>query len=241
MADRRKRLGKAVAGLLVAAILLGLLFGTETGRQAFTPEGRQELVAKIDRLVKASGVFGPLVFILLYAAIALLLPATTVTAAGAFVFGKYLGFLYNYLGAVLSAAVAFPLARYFLRGFASRFLVGRLKTLDEKAEVHGFSVVFYLRMVFFPFMPLNYAAGLTRIRYRDFLVATALGIFPGTFIFSFFFGSLKEIVAGYRGPADLLQFNVLFPAGLFVFSFFLPKIWARLFPRAVPGENGKTP
>jgi len=60
-------------------------------------------------------------------------------------------------------------------------------------------------------------------------------------IVSFFFGSLREIVATYRSPADLLQFNILFPAGLLGLSFFLPGIVRRIrgepLPDAAPAEE----
>lgn len=231
MGGRRGTALRLAALALVLGAIAYAATSTPLGRQAFSAEGRRELVASIDGIVRSAGLLGPLVFVLIYAGLALVLPATAVTAAGAFLFGRYLGFACNYAGAVLSATVAFFLARHLLRGFAAKFLVGKLGELDEKAERHGFPLVFYLRMVFFPFLPLNYAAGITRIRFRDFLLGTALGILPGTFIFSFFFGSIKEILASYAGPADLLRFDVLFPAGLFVFSFFIPKIWAKIFPR----------
>jgi hypothetical protein len=51
---------------------------------------------------------------------------------------------------------------------------------------------------------------------------------PAIVIASYFFGSLKEIIASYEGPGDLLQFNVLFPVGLLLFSFFLPPIVRRI-------------
>ena len=50
-----------------------------------------------------------------------------------------------------------------------------------------------------------------------------LGILVGTFIFTFFFGTLKDVwVSG--DWAQLLSFKVFFSIGLFVFSFFIPKI-----------------
>lgn len=231
MEGRRGTALRLAALALVLGAIAYAATSTPLGRQAFSAEGRRELVASIDGIVRSAGLLGPLVFVVIYAGLALFLPATAVTAAGAVLFGKYLGFACNYAGAVLSATLAFFLSRHLLRGFAARFLVGKLRELDEKAERHGFPLVFYLRMVFFPFLPLNYAAGITRIRFRDFILGTALGILPGTFIFSFFFGSIKEILASYAGPADLLRFDVLFPAALFVFSFFIPRIWARIFPR----------
>jgi uncharacterized membrane protein YdjX (TVP38/TMEM64 family) len=156
------------------------------------------------------------------------LPATPFNAAGAIIFGKYIGTAYNIVGAALGASLSFVLGRYFLRDFAKGLLIGKLGKLDRKAEKHGFSLVFYLRIVWFPFIVLNYGAGATRIRFGDFFWGTFLGTMPAIVIASYFFGSLKEIIASYEGPGDLLQFNVLFPVGLLLFSFFLPPIVRRI-------------
>jgi uncharacterized membrane protein YdjX (TVP38/TMEM64 family) len=65
--------------------------------------------------------------------------------------------------------------------------------------------------------------GLTKVRFRDYLWGTGLGILVGTFIFTFFVGTLKEVwVSGQWG--NLLSFKVFFSLGLFVFSLFIPKI-----------------
>jgi len=205
-----------------------LLFFTPLGNRFLTPEGRKEMVARIDLLVRSAGPFGPELFILIYTLGVLWLPATPFNAAGAFIFGKVTGTICNILGATLGATLSFVLGRYFLRDFAKGLLLGKLGELDRKAEKHGFSLVFYLRIVWFPFIILNYSAGATRIRFGDYFWATFFGTMPAIVIASYFFGSLKEIIASYTDPADLFQFDVLFPVGLLFFSFFLPPIVRRI-------------
>jgi uncharacterized membrane protein YdjX (TVP38/TMEM64 family) len=69
--------------------------------------------------------------------------------------------------------------------------------------------------------------GLTKVRFRDYLWGTGLGILVGTFIFTFFIGTLKEVwVSGQWG--QLLSWKVFFSLGLFIFSLFIPKIIAKL-------------
>jgi len=69
--------------------------------------------------------------------------------------------------------------------------------------------------------------GLTKVRFRDYFAGTGLGILVGTFIFTFFIGTLKEVWAsGHWG--QLLSFKVFFSVGLFLFSFFIPKIIKKL-------------
>jgi uncharacterized membrane protein YdjX (TVP38/TMEM64 family) len=70
---------------------------------------------------------------------------------------------------------------------------------------------------------MNFGMGLTKVRFWDYFAGTGLGILVGTFIFTFFIGTLKEVWAG-GDWSQLLSLKVFFSVGLFVFSFFIPKI-----------------
>lgn len=217
----------AVFLAFIGAVAYVLLF-TPFGHRLLSPEGRREFVARIDQAVGAVGIFGPALFVLIYGLGALVLPATPFTAAGSFIFGKYAGAGLNVLGVALGASLAFFLARYFLRDLARSLLTGRLGDLDRKAGKHGFTIIFSLRVLWFPFIVLNYAAGATSIRFRDYFLGTFFGTLPAILIISFFFGGLKDILAAYRGPADLIRADILVPAALLVLSFFLPAAVKRL-------------
>lgn len=234
---QRTTILKLAVFLAFACAVAYLLLFTPLGTRFLTPEGRRELVGRIDLLVRSAGPLGPELFILIYTLGVLWLPATPFNAAGAFIFGKVTGTICNILGATLGATLSFILGRYFLRDFAKRMLTGRLGELDRKAEQHGFSVVFYLRIVWFPFIFLNYGAGATRIRFGDYFWGTFFGSMPAIVIASYFFGSLKEIIASYEGPGDLFQFDVLFPVGLLLFSFLLPAIVRRIRGEPLPEEG----
>ena len=227
----RKRGGrdvlKLVAFLLLAAAAAYVLFFTPTGALFRTHAGRKALVAKLDVLVQAAGPLGPVLFIFVYALGVLFLPATPFTIAGAVIFGKFHGMLYNLAADTLGASISFYLGRYFLHGVARGFLETRMPWLDRKAEHEGISVIFYLRIFWFPFIVLNYAAGATRIRFRDYILGTALGLLPPVFLFTYFVGAMKEALATYRRTADLLSFDLLFPVLLLAFSFFLPTLIKR--------------
>jgi uncharacterized membrane protein YdjX (TVP38/TMEM64 family) len=228
----RKRTGKdylkLAAFLLLAAAAGYLLLLTPVGTMFRTHEGRQALVGKLDILVQGAGPLGPALFILVYTLGVLFLPATPFTIAGAVIFGKFHGMFYNLAGDLAGASLAFFLGRYFLHGMARNFLETRLPWLDRKVAEEGFSVIFYLRIFWFPFIVLNYAAGATRIRFRDYLLGTVLGLLPPVFIFTYFVGAMRDVLATYRRPADLLTFDLLFPVLLLVFSFFLPTLLKRL-------------
>lgn len=219
---------KLAAFLLLLVAITYVMLLTPTGALFRTEEGRSALVRGLDALVQSAGPLGPVLFVLIYAIGILFLPATPFTIAGAVIFGKFHGMLYNLAADTLGASISFYLGRYFLHGVARGFLETRMPWLDRKAAEDGFSVIFYLRIFWFPFIVLNYAAGATRIRFRDYLLGTVLGLVPPVFIFTYLVGAMKEVLVTYRQPADLLTFDLLFPVLLLVFSFFLPTLLKRL-------------
>jgi uncharacterized membrane protein YdjX (TVP38/TMEM64 family) len=161
---------------------------------------------------------------MIYAAgICLFVPGTLLTALGAAIFGAYWGFLYVWIGAMVGASAAFWIGRTLGREFAVSLIGDRLRKYDDGIERNGFATVLYLRLVYFPFTALNFGMGLTKVRFWDYFFGTGLGIIVGTFIFTFFIGTLKEVWASGNW-GNLLSFKVLFSVALFVFSLFIPKI-----------------
>ena len=178
--------------------------------------------------LEAVGWWAPVAFILIYAAgICLFIPGTLLTTLGAALFGPYRGFLYVWIGAMLGATGAFLIGRYLGREFAASLIGNRLRKYDDAIERNGFATVLYLRLVYFPFTPMNFGMGLTKVRFRDYLWGTGLGILVGTFIFTFFVGTVREIWVTGRW-ANLLSWRVFFSLALFVGSLFIPKIINRL-------------
>jgi len=226
---------QAAARPWVAWVKMGLLLALASGAvlvYRYTDVGQYLTKDAIRGLVVSFGPFGPVAHIALYAvAVTAFVPATLMTAAGAVAFGKLAGSAYNLVGASLGAALSFLVGRYLGRDFASHLIRGRLQALDAAAERNGFALIFYLRLAYLPFAPLNYGAGLTRIRLRDFFWGTVLGIIPGTFIFTYFLDEATNIEAA----GDLLRVRFLLPLALFVASLFIPKVVRRIAPRWFPG------
>ncbi len=185
-------------------------------------------VAKLGALLPAAGLWAPLAFILVYAVgVCLFVPGTLLTGLGAAIFGPYWGFLYVWVAAMLGAAGGFLIGRYLGREFAASLIGDRLKKYDDAIERNGFATVLYLRLVYFPFTAMNFGMGLTKVGFRDYLWGTGLGILVGTFIFTFFVGTIKE-VWGSGQWANLLTWKVFLSLGLFAFSLFIPKIINKL-------------
>lgn len=178
----------------------------------------------LSRFLETAGFWAPLAFMLIYAAgICLFVPGTLLTALGAAIYGPYWGFLYVWMGAMAGATAAFWIGRNLGRDFAASLIGDRLKKYDDAIERNGFATVLYLRLVYFPFTPMNFGMGLTKIRFWDYFAGTALGILVGTFILTFFIGTIKEIWLGGNW-GQLISFKVFFSLGLFVFSLWIPKI-----------------
>lgn len=131
----------------------------------------------LSRFLETAGFWAPLAFMLIYAAgICLFVPGTLLTALGAAIYGPYWGFLYVWMGAMAGATAAFWIGRNLGRDFAASLIGDRLKKYDDAIERNGFATVLYLRLVYFPFTPMNFGMGLTKIRFWDYFAGTALGI-----------------------------------------------------------------
>ncbi|MEE8479624.1 MAG: VTT domain-containing protein, partial [Desulfobacterales bacterium] len=179
---------------------------------------------ELSRFLELVGFWAPLVYIVIYSVgVCLLLPGTLLTGLGAAIFGAYWGFLYVWIGAMIGASAAFFIGRTLGRDFAASLIVDKLKKYDDAIERNGFATVLYLRLVYFPFTPMNFGMGLTKVRFWDYFAGTGLGIIVGTFIFTFFIGTLKEVWASGNW-GELVSFKVFFSIALFVFSLFIPKI-----------------
>jgi len=213
-------------GLVKAGVLLAFIAGAvylvrySPVKGYFTPDS-------LKGFVEGTGLWAPLVFVFLYAAgVCLFLPGTLLTALGAAIFGAYWGFVYVWIGAMIGAGAAFWIGRTLGREFAASLIGDRLRKYDDAIERNGFATVLYLRLIYFPFTPMNFGMGLTRVRFWDYVAGTGLGILVGTFIFTFFVGTVRDVwLSGAWG--ELLSFKVFLAVGLFLFSLFIPRLVKR--------------
>ncbi len=194
----------------------------------FTPIKNYLTAQALGQFLETAGYWAPVLFMLIYTVgVCVFLPGTLLTGLGAAIFGAYWGFLYVWIGAMMGASAAFFIGRTLGRDFAASLIGDRLKKYDDAIERNGFATVLYLRLVYFPFTPMNFGMGLTKVHFRDYFFGTGLGIIVGTFIFTFFIGTLKDVWASGNW-GELISFKVFFSIGLFIFSFFIPKIIKRV-------------
>ena len=226
-ADTKKNHTGKIKALILLIFIIGAVLGVR-----FTSITNYLTPESFGKFLETAGFWAPLLFIFVYSVgVCLFIPGTLLTGLGAVFFGPYWGFLWVWVGAMMGAAGAFIIGRTLGREFAASLIGDRLKKYDEAIERNGFATVLYLRLVYFPFTAMNFGMGLTKVRFADYLFGTGLGIIVGTFIFTFFIGTLKEVwVSGHWG--ELISVKVFFSIGLFVFSFFIPRILRR-----IKGEN----
>ncbi len=212
------KLGGLVAVLVAAAFASRL-----------TPLGDYMTVSGVleVREMLRSSVWAPLLFVVIYAAAtAVALPGSALTIAGGAIFGLWFGALLNTLGANIGASAAFGLARWLGRDGAERIGGRRLAGLDRAMAERGFIGLLILRLIpLFPFNALNVGSGLTAMRWRDYALATVLGILPGTMVYTFFADALVEGTAHASRDAYV---RLWIAAALFLLLIAVPLIARRL-------------
>ncbi|MEE8540847.1 MAG: TVP38/TMEM64 family protein [Desulfobacterales bacterium] len=213
----------AFKAILLLVFIAGAIFLIR-----FTPIRNYLTPEALGNFLKIAGIWAPVVYILIYTVgVCLFLPGTLLTGLGAAIFGAYWGFLYVWFGAMFGASIAFFIGRTLGREFAASLIGDRLRKYDDAVGRNGFATVLYLRLVYFPFTPMNFGMGLTKVHFRDYVFGTGLGIIVGTFIFTFFVGTLKDVwTSGNWG--ELISLKVFFSIALFIFSFLIPKIIKKL-------------
>ncbi len=202
--------------LVAAAIVFGLLylllegFRTETNR-ALGILGRGD-IAGLKGYILSFGVWAPVAscFLMVLQALVAPVPSFLITFANGLAFGVFWGWMLSLFGHVLAAAVCFGISRALGRG-PVEVLIGKagLESADRWFARWGVYAVFAGRLVpGVAFDAISYAAGLTRMGFRNFMVATALGIFPQTFLYSYLGRQAPQYVGLFLVTSGLVVLGV---------------------------------
>lgn len=204
--------------LLRVLLILGLAVGIAV---AVVYRDRFD-VAALEVWINDAGVLAPIVFMFIYAmATVLFLPGSILTLAGGALFGPVLGTFYNLTGATLGATVAFLISRYLASDWVEDKAGGKVKQLINGVEGEGWRFVAFVRLVpLFPFNLLNYALGLTKIRFLHYLIATYVFMLPGAIAYTYLGYAGREAVGGGEG---LIQ-KILIALALLAVVAFLPRL-----------------
>ncbi len=185
----KRPLLKVVAGVTGLVVLVAL------GRAA------GGYIQPFAQWVDGLGFWGPAVFVLGYAiAVVAFVPASLLTLGAGAIFGIVHGVLYVFVAATVGSCLAFLVSRYLARSAVEKKLEGKPKfsAIDRAVEDEGLKIVFLLRLTpAVPFNLLNYALGLTRVRFSDYAIAS-VGMLPGTLLYVYS-GKLAGDVAAVAG------------------------------------------
>src|SRR6266700_3175430 len=147
------------------------------------------------------GPWGPVIFVGLYVvATVLFVPGSVLTLGAGAVFGVVLGSMCVSISATLGATAAFLVGRYLARDAIARKIEKNEKfaTIDRAVANEGWKIVLLTRLSpVFPFTLLNYAFGLTRVKLSHYVLASWVGMIPGTVMYVYL-GSLVNVGAGHR-------------------------------------------
>ena len=201
-------------GVALAAILVGLLMAVKYFNL-------QQVFRDALAWIEGAGPIGPLVFFGLYiAACVFMLPGSILTLGAGAVFGVVNGSLLVSLSSTVGATAAFLIGRYLAREMVARRISGNdtFGGIDNAVATEGWKIVGLTRLSpVFPFNLLNYAFGLTRVSLRDYVLASWIGMIPGTVMYVYLgslAGSLAELGVKEGGRARTPAEWALYAVGL---------------------------
>lgn len=187
---------KLAVGVLIVSGLVAVYWLTPL-RSTLSIENIVRLVERI-----RENPWAPLIFVGTYVLSCVLAPLTIFPVVGGVLFGFWKGFLFNTIAANVGSWITFFIARKFGREAVAKLMRGRFKTFDESVAKQGLWAIFSLRMIGFPpYLVANYAAGLSGVRVRDYVLATFLGMLIWTLILTYFANTFWEaiVVSGTEG------------------------------------------
>ncbi len=203
--------------LAVAAVAFGLLyllsesFRSEINR-ALGILGRGDIAGLRDYIV-SFGWLAPVAscFLMVLQALVAPVPSFLITFANGLAFGVFWGWMLSLFGHVLAASVCFGISRAVGR-VPVEVLIGKtgLESADRWFARWGVYAVFAGRLLpGIAFDAVSYAAGLTRMRFRSFIAATTLGIFPQTFLYSYLGRQAPEYATLFLVTSGLFVLGVI--------------------------------
>lgn len=180
--------------------------------------------AALRDFIQSFGSLAVLAYIIAYTlnTISILPPIAALSLTAGLAFGAVWGALYLMLGAMIGTSATFMISRHFGRNLIEKMLKGKFKELDEKLAENGFMAILFFRVIpLVPYEVLNYATGLSSIKFRNYFLATLLGLIPGVIISAFFGGSLGEI----KSFKDIFVPKFLISMGLMAGIVVIPAIY----------------
>ena len=215
-----KRRSQLLPILLIFTILVIAIVNHLTGGAEYLS---YKNINKLKILIDSFGVWGPVVYILVYiAACIFVLPGLPITLLAG-IFGAVKGTVIVSIASTLEASAAFLIARYAMRPTVEEWIEknSRFQKIDDGVKTHGWRMVMLTRLVpLFPFNFQNYAYGLTKISFLTYALISWICMLPATIAYVFAGGSL---ISG-QGDIKKTLFYIGIAAIFFVIISFIPSI-----------------
>lgn len=215
----------------LAVVVIGLAIGYALGLHHYLSlDALRGSEGHLTRYVEEHAALAALAYLVIYAAaVAFSFPgASFLTVAGGFLFGAFIGTLLAWCGATVGATAIFLAARTSLGHLLAERAGPRIRRLQQGFQEEGFGYLLFLRLVpAFPFWVINLAAGLFGMRLATYVLATAIGILPATFVFSYFGQGLRKALASEGSPLSIELIVGLVLLGVLALVPVLVRRWRR--------------
>ena len=192
----------ALAGLVVAVKFLPVV------------EYLNDLLTWVDGL----GLWAPLVLILIWIPVCVLMgPGSILTLGTGFLFGVVKGTILVSIGSTLGASVSFLVGRKFARGWVGAKIAGdeKFAAIDRAVGREGWKIVLLTRLSpVIPFNLLNYGLSITRVRFWHYVLASWIGMLPGTIMYVYIGTTLKTLAEAAGSPDTGIAGKIAFFGGL---------------------------
>lgn len=165
---------------------------------------------QLQNWLETQGIYAPIIYLVLYTiATLLILPSTPLNLMGGAIFGIWWGSLWTTLAAIIAAIIAFAFSRTVGKEYMRQKLGKRWQAVDAEISQGGLFYMFAIRLLpIIPYGIVNFSAGLTSLKFRDYFLGTLLGTLPGV---------LPFVMIG-AGITQLSQGNLLTLTGGFTLS-----------------------
>ncbi len=237
----------AVAVILVGAIVAGFTLLNAQARLGEFLEWVQARLGEFLEWVQTIGRWGPVALAALYVPACLFfLPGSIITLGAGFAFGIVPATIAVSIGSTVGATASFVVGRTIARGWIEEKVSSnvRFRAIDQAVGRQGFTIVLLTRLSpAFPFNLLNYAFGLTRVSLGRYVLASWIGMLPGTVMYVYLGSTVKSIADLMAGqlessPGQIVLFVVGLLATIAV-TVVVTRVAGRALKEAVADEDGK--
>ena len=197
---------KFIVGFVILGIIIATRFSSITEWMSLTQLKAHR--GYLQQVVSEHYLLSVICYISLYiTAVAFSIPVgVLLTLAGGFLFGVIAGVFYTNIGATLGATIAFLLVRYLIGETIQKKYGVQLAQFNRAMKLYGKNYLLVIRLIaVIPFFLVNILVGLTNLSLWTFIWTTAIGILPGSLVYTFAGQQLNEI----ESLRDIFSFNIL--------------------------------